>query len=67
MWLRVYLQAVLAVIISFFLYGGLLPRMVSAPDTLLVLAGFALALIWPALLVWFFRKRVRKMLSCVKF
>ncbi len=67
MWLRVYLQAVLAVIISLFLYGGLLPRMVSAPDTLLVLAGFALALIWPALLVWFFRKRVRKMLSCVKF
>lgn len=67
MWLKVYMQAVLAVILSLFLYGYVFPRMVSAPDTLLVMGGIACALIWPALLVWFFRKRVRKMLSCVKF
>ena len=60
-------MALVAIVISLVLYVGLLPKMVSAQDSLAVLAGIFIALAWPAFLVLFFRKRVRKLLKCVKF
>ena len=67
MWLRLYLMALVAVILSLLLYVGLLPKMVSARDSLAVVGGIFIALAWPAFVIIFFYKRVRKLLKCVKF
>lgn len=67
MWLRLYLMALVAIIISLVLYVGLLPKMISASDSIAVLGGIFIALVWPAFVIFFFRKRVRKLLKCVKF
>jgi len=66
MWLRLYLYVVLALIITGILYVGILPSMVSSAVTLFVIVGIAAGFIWPALVVWFFTKRVRKFIQCVK-
>ena len=67
MWLRLYLMALVAVILSLLLYVGLLPTMVSARDSLAVVGGIFIALAWPAFVIIFFYKRVRKLFKCVKF
>lgn len=67
MWLRLYLMALVAIVISLVLYVGLLPKMVSARDSLAVVGGIFIALAWPAFVVMFFRKRVRKLFKCAKF
>lgn len=64
--LTFYLRIVVVFMITLVLYGGVLPSMVSEPDTVLVLCGIAAALIWPALAGKYLFKHYRK-LKCVKF
>lgn len=66
MWIRLYLYVVLALILTGILYVGILPSMVSSSFTLSVIVGIAAVVVWPALVVWFFTKRVRKFIQCVK-
>lgn len=60
MWLRFYLYCVVLLILSGVLYGGILPNLVSSNDTLLVLLGIAGALVWPALVVTFVYRQIKK-------
>lgn len=60
MWLRFYLYCVVLLILSGVLYGGILPNLVSSKDTLLVLVGIAGALVWPALVVTFVYRQIKK-------
>lgn len=55
-----YLRVVVALIIAMVLYGGLLPHLVSAKDTILVLIGIASALIYPAFAGKYLLKHYRK-------
>lgn len=64
--LTFYIRIVIVLLITLVLYGGVLPGMVSAADTILVLCGIAAALIWPALAGTYIVKHYRK-LKCVKF
>ena len=67
MWLRIYIKALVAVMLSGLMYGVALPHAVSAQDSLLVLAGIFGALAWPAVVIIYFRKELRKLKQCVKF
>lgn len=60
MWLRFYLYCVVLLILSGVLYGGILPNLVSSKDTLLVLLGITGALVWPALVVTFVYRQIKK-------
>ncbi|MGQ6545455.1 hypothetical protein ACUND2_22580 [Serratia sp. IR-2025] len=60
MWLRFYLYCVALLIISGVLYGGVLPNMVSSKDTVMVLLGIAGGLVWPALVVTFVYRQIKK-------
>lgn len=60
MWLRFYLYCVVLLILSGVLYGGLLPNMVSSKDTVMVILGIAGALVWPALVVTFVYRQIKK-------
>ena len=60
MWLRFYLYCVALLIISGVLYGGILPNMVSSKDTVMVLLGIAGCLVWPALVVTFVYRQIKK-------
>lgn len=60
MWLRFYLYCVALLIISGVLYGGLLPNMVSSKDTVMVVLGITGALVWPALVVTFVYRQIKK-------
>lgn len=60
MWLRFYLYCVALLIISGVLYGGILPNMVSSKDTVMVVLGIAGALVWPALVVTFVYRQIKK-------
>lgn len=60
MWLRFYLYCVVLLILSGVLYGGILPNLVSSKDTVLVLLGIAGALVWPALVVTFVYRQIKK-------
>lgn len=55
-----YFRIVIIVAIALILYGGVLPHMVSARDTLLVLLGIVLALVYPALAGKYIWKHYRK-------
>jgi hypothetical protein len=57
---KLYLYAVIILLVSGVLYGGLLPSMVSANDTILVFIGIAGALVWPALVVTFVYRQFKK-------
>ena len=56
LWVRLYIYAVLCLIVSLVLYVWLLPNMISSNSTILVLLGVLLALIYPAFAVVFFEK-----------
>lgn len=56
LWVRLYIYAVLCLIVSLVLYVWLLPNMISSNSTILVLLGVLLALIYPAFAVVFFRE-----------
>lgn len=60
MWLRFYLYCVVLLILSGVLYGGILPNMVSSKDTVMVVLGIAGALMWPALVVTFVYRQIKK-------
>ena len=60
MWLRFYLYCVVLLLLSGVLYGGLLPNMVSSKDTVIVVLGIAGALVWPALVVTFVYRQIKK-------
>lgn len=60
MWLRFYLYCVALLVISGVLYGGVLPNMVSSKDTVMVLLGIAGGLVWPALVVTFVYRQIKK-------
>lgn len=60
MWLRFYLYCVVLLLLSGVLYGGLLPNMVSSKDTVMVVLGIAGALVWPALVVTFVYRQIKK-------
>ncbi|HBT8924381.1 TPA: hypothetical protein MCM00_003272 [Klebsiella pneumoniae] len=60
MWLRFYLYCVVLLILSGVLYGGILPNMVSSKDTVMVVLGIAGALVWPALVVTFVYRQIKK-------
>lgn len=60
MWLRFYLYCVVLLILSGVLYGGLLPNMVSSKDTVMVVLGITGALVWPALVVTFVYRQIKK-------
>lgn len=60
MWLRFYLYCVVLLLLSGVLYGGLLPNMVSSEDTVMVVLGIAGALVWPALVVTFVYRQIKK-------
>lgn len=59
-YLKLYLYGVVILLLSGVLYGGLLPSMVSAQDTVLVFIGIAGALVWPALVVTFVYRQFKK-------
>lgn len=59
-YLKLYLYGVVILLLSGVLYGGLLPSMVSANDTILVFIGIAGALVWPALVVTFVYRQFKK-------
>ncbi len=59
-YLKLYLYGVIILLLSGVLYGGLLPSMVSANDTILVFIGIAGALVWPALVVTFVYRQFKK-------
>lgn len=59
-YLRLYLYGVVILVLSGILYGGILPSMVSAQDTLLVIGGIVGALVWPALVVTFVYRQFKK-------
>jgi len=59
-WLRLYVYGVIILVLSGILYGGILPSMVSAQDTLLVIGGITGALVWPALVVTFVYRQFKK-------
>lgn len=59
-YLKLYLYAVIILLVSGGLYGGLLPSMISAQDTVLVFIGIAGALVWPALVVTFVYRQLKK-------
>ncbi len=63
LWVRLYIYAVLCLIVSLVLYVWLLPNMISSNSTILVLLGVLLALIYPALAVVFFREKTRKLIN----
>lgn len=67
MWLRLYIQVLICLVITLYLYVSLLPNLVSANSDVLVFLGFVGFLLWPALVYLFFNKRVRKFLKCAKF
>lgn len=60
MWLRFYLYCVVLLLLSGVLYGGLLPNMVSSKDTVMVVLGITGALVWPALVVTFVYRQIKK-------
>lgn len=60
MWLRFYLYCVVLLLLSGVLYGGLIPNMVSSKDTVMVVLGIAGALVWPALVVTFVYRQIKK-------
>lgn len=60
LWVRLYIYAVLCLIVSLVLYVWLLPNMISSNSTILVLLGVLLALIYPAFAVVFFREKIRE-------
>ena len=60
MWLRFYLYCVVLLLLSGVLYGGLLPNLVSSKDTVMVVLGIAGALVWPALVVTFVYRQIKK-------
>lgn len=60
MWLRFYLYCVVLLLLSGVLYGGLLPSMVSSKDTVMVVLGITGALVWPALVVTFVYRQIKK-------
>lgn len=59
-YLKLYLYGVVILLLSGVLYGGLLPSMVSAKDTVLVFIGVAGALVWPALVATFVYRQFKK-------
>lgn len=59
-YLKLYLYGVVILLLSGVLYGGLLPSMVSANDTILVFIGIAGALVWPALVATFVYRQFKK-------
>ena len=61
MWLKIYIKALIAVMLTGFMYGYLLPAAVSAQDSLAVVAGIFGALAWPTVVVIFFRRQLRKL------
>lgn len=63
LWVRLYIYAVLCLIVSLVLYVWLLPNMISSDSTILVLLGVLLALIYPAFAVVFFREKTRKLIN----
>ncbi|MFT2588056.1 hypothetical protein, partial [Escherichia coli] len=63
LWVRLYIYAVLCLIVSLVLYVWLLPNMISSNSTILVLLGVLLALIYPAFAVVFFREKTRKLIN----
>lgn len=63
LWGRLYIYAVLCLIVSLVLYVWLLPNMISSNSTILVLLGVLLALIYPAFAVVFFREKTRKLIN----
>lgn len=63
LWVRLYIYAVLCLIVSLVLYVWLLPNMISSNSTILVLLGVLLALIYPAFAAVFFREKTRKLIN----
>ncbi len=63
LWVRLYIYAVLCLIVSLVLYVWLLPNMISSNSTILVLLGVLLALIYPVFAVVFFREKTRKLIN----
>ena len=63
LWVRLYIYAVLCLIVSLVLYVWLLPNMISSNSTILVLLGVLLALIYPAFAVVVFREKTRKLIN----
>lgn len=63
LWVRLYICAVLCLIVSLVLYVWLLPNMISSNSTILVLLGVLLSLIYPAFAVVFFREKTRKLIN----
>lgn len=61
MWLRIYIKALVAVMLSGLMYGVALPNAVSAQDSILVVLGIFGALAWPAVMVIYFRRELRKL------
>ena len=64
-YLKLYLYGVVILLLSGVLYGGILPSMVSAKDTILVFIGIAGALVWPALVVTFVYRQIKKKIKHV--
>lgn len=61
--MKIYLYVMAVLIISAILYGGILPNMVSAPDTFAVIIGGFCAITWPVLVGWLTTKIIRKKLK----
>lgn len=66
MWFKLYFKVLIALLLTGAMYGVLLPNAVSAQDSILVVIGIFGALAWPAFVVLYFRKELRKFKKCVK-
>ena len=61
--MKLYLYVMAVLIVTAILYGGILPNMVSAPDTVSVIIGGFCAITWPVFIGWLTTKIIRKKLK----
>lgn len=67
MWFRMYIKGLVLLVLTLVLYVGILPKAISAQDSLLVVGGIFIALAWPAVVALFIRRQFRKYKQCAKF
>lgn len=63
MWLRLYVRAAIAIVLSIVVYVGIAPKLISSSDSSLVLIGILVAIIYPAVVGSYFYKKVRKFIK----
>lgn len=63
---RVYLQAIVSIVLTFVLFIFVVPPMVHSDIPYIWVSGLGIFFGWIALCVWFFFIQVGKLIKCVK-